>query len=491
MFIKVEFEAGSTAPSGAAPSRWRVGIRMAFRALALGLAVAIVVAACHDVSKAWDVWMYHLPFAGRIAGLVDPNTYVFGLANRQRFEGFPLLAEALQGLAWRLTGRPECANLVSVAALGMVVVFMKRRFGVPASLSLVAFLAIPLVQIHVTAAYVDLPANACATLLALVTYQALVAKEPPNTRELGIAAVLAVATSNMKFQLVPVVLGCAVVLLVRSLRNDDRRLARLGVIALALPFVFATPIKNVILHGNPVWPVEIHVPGVHIPFAETAYASSPRWLEHVPRPVRFLCSVLEIGARPIAEGHRWSIDQWTPPDEPGYRMGGFFGAFVLVNLVALAFAAYRRRSRENVVAIAFFAGLSALVSVLPQSHELRYYLVWMLTLVALNLVVWSRERPLTVGWVGAAALAVVAWSTGGTYLVPSGDSFATLLATHVDRARLEAIAPGERVCIDRQPWTFLWSPQFHARASYVVQEAEDPSACNGARPLDEATGVPR
>lgn len=459
---------------------------MAFRAVALGLAIAIVIAACHDVSKAWDVWMYHLPFAGRLVGLVDPNTYLFSLANRQRFEGFPLLAEALQGVAWRLTGRPECANLVSVAALGLLVLFLKRRFAVPASLAFLAFLAIPLVQIHVTAAYVDLPANACATLLALMTYQTLVAKVPPTPSVLGLAAVLATATANMKFQLVPVVLGCAVVLLVRSLRADDRRLARLGVIALALPFVFATPIKNLVLHGNPVWPVEIHIPGMHVPFAETAYASSPRWLEHVPRPVRFACSVLEIGARPIAEGHRWSIDQWTPPDEPGYRMGGFFGAFVLVNLVALAFAAYRRRSRETVVAGVFFAGLTALVSMLPQSHELRYYLVWMLTLVSLNLVVWSRERPLAVGFVGATALAVVAWSTGGTYLVPSGDSFATLLATHVDGAHLDAIAPGERVCIDRQPWTFLWSPQFHARAGYVVQEAEEPADCHGARPLDEA-----
>ncbi|AKV03411.1 hypothetical protein AKJ09_10074 [Labilithrix luteola] len=459
---------------------------MVFRMVAIGLAIAIVVAACHDVSKAWDVWMYHLPFAGRIAGLVDPEVYVFSVANRQRFEGFPLLAEALQGLAWRLTGRPECANLVSVAGLGLLVLFLKRRFAVPASLSLLAFLAIPLVQIHVTAAYVDLPANACATLLALVTYQALVSTAPPSPRQLALAAVLATATANMKFQLVPVVLGCAVVQLVRSLRSEDRRLARLGVIALALPFVFATPIKNVIVHGNPVWPVEIHIPGFHVPFAETAYASSPRWLEHVPRPVRFACSVLEVGARPITEGHRWSIDQWTPPDEPGYRMGGFFGAFVLVNLVALAVAVARRRSRENVVAAAFFAGLTALVSMLPQSHELRYYLVWMLTLVSLNLVVWSRERPLAVGTACAAALAVVAYSTGGTYLVPSGDSFATVLSTHVDRARLDAIAPGERVCIDRQPWTFLWSPQFHARPSYVVQEAEDPSDCRGVRSLDDS-----
>jgi hypothetical protein len=165
-------------------------------------------------------------------------------------------------------------------------------------------------------------------------------------------------------------------------------------------------------------------------------------------------------------------------------MGGFFGAYVIVNLLALLFAALVRRTREAKVAAWFAGGATVVASLLPQSHELRYYLFWMLLLVALNLVVWSRERRALTGLVALAAFAVVAWSTDATYLYASGDSFATFLSAKVDRAALERIGQGERVCVNRQPWTFLYAPRFHPERSYSVQEAEGPDECAGARPLD-------
>src|SRR4029079_13243095 len=166
--------------------------------------------------------------------------------------------------------------------------------------------------------------------------------------------------------------------------------------------------------------------------------------EHVPRPVGWGASVLELGLHPIASHGRWSIDQWTPPSEPGYRMGGFFGAYVVVNLLGLLAALRLRPSRETKIAVLFAGGATVIASVLPQSHELRYSLFWMLLLVALNLIVWSRERGTTTGLVALGALAIVAWSTGGTYLYASGDSFAQLVASKVDRAALDGVAPGER-----------------------------------------------
>jgi hypothetical protein len=283
------------------------------------------------------------------------------------------------------------------------------------------------------------------------------------------------------------VIAAALVLVATALRahgNPAKRRMRLAVIALALPLVFATPIKNALRHGNPVWPVEIHLLGKSLPHQERAYSSSPVWLEGVPRPVRWGASVLEVGLRPIASHERWSIDQWTPPSEPGYRMGGFFGAYVLVNVLALLAGVFVRRTREAKVAAVFAGGATVVASVLPQSHELRYYLFWMLLLVMLNLVVWSRERRLTTGLVAAVALVIVAWSTGGGYLYASGDSFATLVAAKVDRAALDRIAPGERVCISRQPWTFLYAPPFHPERRYSVQEAETPDECAGARLLE-------
>ena len=459
-------------------------IEGALRLLAASLLASLVVAAWHDVSKAWDVWYYHLPFAGRIAGIIDARSYAFGRLNQARFDGFPLLGEALQGLLWRITGRPECASFVSLAALPGLAWFMRRLFKVPPHLTLLALLAIPLVQIHATGCYVDLPANACATMLALVAYRQVVAREPPTLRTLAGASALAIVTANMKFQLVPVVVAAAAVLVGVSLRRDAQRRLRILAMAIALPLVFATPLKNTVRHGNPVWPVEIHLLGKSLPHAERAYSSSPDWLDDVPRPVRWGASVLELGLHPIASHGRWSIDQWTPPSEPGYRMGGFFGGYVVVNVAALILAFYMRRTRETKLALVFAGGATVVASLVPQSHELRYYLFWMLLLVALNLVVWSRERAVTVGLVALGALSIVAWSTGGTYLYASGDSFRELVAAKVDRAALERIAPDARVCIAREPWTFLYAPSFHPERHYVVQEAEGPAECAGAPLLE-------
>lgn len=450
----------------------------ALRMLACVLFASLVVAAWHDVSKAWDVWFYHLPFAARLVGIVKTSSYSFSRANEARFGGFPLFGELCQGILWKLTGRVECANFVALAALPGLAWFLRRVFAVPPHLTLLALLAIPLVQIHATSCYVDLPANACAAMLVLLAYRQVAANEPPSTGTLAGAAALAAATANTKFQLVPVVLGAALPLVVLSLRRDPDRTRRLAVLAIALPIVMATPLKNVVVHGNPVWPVAFG----SLPHVENAYASSPDWLEHAPRPVRFAASVLELGLRPVASHARWSIDQWTPPREPGYRMGGFFGAYVIANLAALVVAVVRRRTRETRVAALFAIGTTALVSVLPQSHELRYYLVWMLVLVALNLASWAKEAPGAVAGVAIVALAIVAWSTQGGYLYASGDSFATLAAAKVDRRALEKLEPDARVCVDRQPWTFLYAPELSG-LRYSVQEAEADADCAGVTVL--------
>ncbi|HVH42008.1 MAG TPA: hypothetical protein VM925_06680 [Labilithrix sp.] len=480
----------------AIPAAARAFLARAFDRVLCGVAAllagSLVVAGWHDVSYAYDVWYYHLPFAARLAGIMDANAYAFSTDNQARYEGFPLFGELLQGWLWRITGHVQATSFVSLGALFVLPFFLRRLFGVPIHLALLAFLAIPLVHIHATSSYVDLPANACATLLLLGVYRSYVANEPPAPRVLAGYGVLAAVTVNTKFQLVPIVVVASAALLVVSLRDlvgwktatDTVRSGlkqRLVVFAVALPIVFATPIKNAAIHGNPVWPIELRVLGHSFPHAEEAYASSPRHLAGSPSPVRFVRSVLEIDNRPITTQHRWSLDQWTPPDEPGYRMGGFFGAYVVLNLAALGLAVWRRRSREATVAVALFGGATLVASVVPQSHELRYYLFWMLLLVSLNLVLWARAAPSVVGLAATASLVIVTWSTSGAYLYASGSTFAELLVEKVDPSVIESALPHERLCIERQPFTFLYAPTFHPRKDFSVQEAASEADCRGAR----------
>ncbi len=439
---------------------------------AWALVASIFAAALHDVSRAWDVWYYHLPFAARIAGIVPAAQFAYDPMNQARFDGFPLLGEALQGALWRVTGRPESANLVAFSAVPLFSWFMKKRFDVPMHASLLALFAVPMVQMHATSCYVDLPANAAMAALVLLAIRAWADTAPPTNATLVLAGVLGAVAANMKALMHPVVLVALVAIVVR---RRDWRVA--GIAALVSPIVFATPLKNLFLHHNPYYPVAFNFFGHVLPGPDDPYSSSPVWLEHAPRPVRFFCSVLELRVT-----DRWTVDQWTPPDAPGYRMGGYFGAYVLVNLAFFAWRAVVDRKERSVRAATIgFLVLTAIVSILPQSHELRYYMGWMIALVALNL--WLAKRLVLFELASVASLVAVIFITHGSYVYPSGESFDDLVRAEVSPAALGQVRDGERVCVRHAPWNFLWAARFHAPKTYAVTEAVEPGECGSAHPL--------
>jgi len=475
-------------------------VNRALQVVAALVFLSVLAAALHDVSYAWDVWYYHLPFAARVAGVVPAGSFVFHPANQARYEGYPLFGELLEGVLWRATGRPESASLVSFACIPMFAWFLRRRFAVPLHVSVLALLAIPLVQAHASSCYVDLPANTAVAVLVLLAVEAHARR---STRvgggTLALAGAAAAVAVNTKVLAGPLVLAALVALgtrvgpdLARDLRTDGRRRARwtLAALTLAALVVFATPLKNVALHHNPFFPEKISILGHELPGVEEPYSSSPRYLAHAPEPVRFACSVLEIGIRPLTDRRRWTVDQFMPADSTGPRMGGFFGAYVIAELAMLGWQLLRDRSGKAKAIGAGFALLTALTSVMPQAHELRYYLAWMIVLVAMNR--WlactgktdaSRANVL-VGTVSLAALVVVVVVTHGAYAYPSGSTFAELVGEKVDARALDRIGDGEQVCVRKAPWNLLWAPEFHAPRRYVVREAEEEGECEGARPVD-------
>ena len=164
---------------------------------------------------------------------------------------------------------------------------------------------------------------------------------------------------------------------------------------------------------------------------------------------------------------------------------------VVANLIVLAWRVARDRSREARTAGAAFAALTLFTSVLPQSHELRYYLYWMIVLVSLNLWLACREgaQPMFMGRRGleigsTLALAAVLWITRCGYAYASGSTVAELAHNIASDAALAGVHDGDRICVDREPWNFLWAATFHPPLRYEGKEAASPEECAGYRLIE-------
>jgi hypothetical protein len=145
-----------------------------------------------------------------------------------------------------------------------------------------------------------------------------------------------------------------------------------------------------------------------------------------------------------------------------------------------------RRHRVARKAAIGFAVLTAFTSMWPQSHELRYYMYWMIVLVALNLILLAQrdDAARIEPWIGAActaALGMVLWVTGAGYAYPSGSTFRELLRDKVDARIIERAADGDRICLRKEPWTFLYAAPFHPGKRYVVKESEGRADCGDYR----------
>lgn len=464
------------------PTHSRTALAALSTIAALVLLASMSNAAFHDVSQAWDSGYYHLPFAARLGGILAESDYAFGAENRARFAGFPLLGELLQGVFWRIFGRIQAANfvaLLSVPLLALSVRKLAREAATPhpgASWGtlVLGFLGIPLVMMHATSTYVDLPASAALTA-ALARAILLPAARLLRPAEVARISLLLAISANMRLQHLPLAAFVHGLLAARFLACERGRTWRPVVVGLAfVPLVFFTPLKNLLLHGNPVFPVEITIFGRTLPYVETRYASSPDWLVHAPQPLRWLMSILEVGLPPLGDPKRYSIDQWTPPRHPGYRMGGSLGAGIVLSFGLFVYGAWRHRARRRICLA--FGAFTLLTACMPQSHELRYTLYWPLTLSTLAILLGYRHLPRMTGVLCIALPCVVALATGGAWLAPGGSTLPELIARKVDQARIDRVPEGGTLCIFQPPWTFLYAAKLHGR-HYSVREDDGDGSC--------------
>lgn len=370
-------------------------VEIAGSVLALVAMTVLGLRAALRLELRWDTFGYHLPFAAMRGGLHIP--YELPPYWEACYHGFPPLPEFVQGVLWHVTGSINATGVVNYLAFVLFLIFawrqLQARLWVVAVLSLTA----PLVLIHAASSYVDLFSNALLAIgvtgfLAMMLFDRWDDAVLLNWSLLGMAG-----AAWSKFSTMPIVLllfvGCLIVYGRRMADAKARRLffrvAILFVLAL-LPYL-----KNIAVYRNPTWPGGIPALQGAIPSLQFTGAihdmQTPPPLMHASHTSLFFHSLFEIHhptSYPARE--RWNIDQgnaWI-----AYRSGGFWVVSVITTALAAVLLGFLSRPRNGVILAAAIATMWLVVSVLPQSHELRYFQFLPLTMAAVIGMLVTRVR---------------------------------------------------------------------------------------------------
>ena len=443
------------------------------KAIALILTISVFLKGIIDIDGTYDTWGYHLPFAARMWSIVPAEQFI---NMEERFAGFPLLGEFFQGFFWLITQRVQGANLVGFFSLVLYAYFLKKYFQVAYYLTAIALLGVPLIQAHAVNSYVDLIANVFLAMMIMMAY-VLYRRELPSLRDWLVIFLAGVGASNSKPQLEPLVFVVLCFIAIRILwlrwRLSNRKqlstwlLKAVPIAFLASLLIFATPIKNIALYGNPFYPVRIEIGGRVLNHALPMYSDAPGYLADAPKAQRWLYSILDINSSAYWNHDRYSED----PDRN--RMGGFFGAYVVFQILLLAYLIIRNPNRNTKLAGIVVLVMSFVAANFPQSHELRYFMYWMMVLISLNLYLVTHYRdslvkPTRIGLMCLIALIIVGIKTNFVYLKPSFNTLSVFKDKHINRDIIAQIEPGDRICLPNQyPYSFGYTPWFHPELDYT------------------------
>jgi hypothetical protein len=498
----------STETSVETPALWVKACNLLWAVLTVIVVGLLVVKAWVDVDNGWDTWTYHIPFAGRFWGLIPEALYQFDATIQQRWEGFALLGEWLQGGLWALTGHIEASNFVSLLSLLAFVGVLARRFSVPLTVSLPALLAVPLIHFHATTSYVDLPAALWFSVGVLLLADMLVRPEGQTRKSLLLAVLSGAVAANIKTLYAPLFCVClllwlAIVLWPRGGAPQVQRIVSRRFLVVLLPMalglILAVPIKNTVLWGNPLHGVLLKVGETVVSDGENFSRDVPTAHVNTPGPVRWVLSILEL-QNPLFS---WSSGQTAniPPEVvkarraqlktesdidalqkavPWYRFGGFFGAYVVLNVLLLAFLLRRYYREANSfeaeanVTLGLMLLVTGLAALTPMSFHLRYCLYWVIILLSLNLsLLWrlplSFRSKTAIHGVYWSVFLFVFWVTGMRQIIPAKYTFALHRQRVQQLVHWEAPKTPEAICFTGFPYTVLFSAPLQDNAHSLPQ----------------------
>jgi hypothetical protein len=340
----------------------------------------------------WDYLSYHLPSALQRFHL---TTFTPGHRLSEVIAGFPPAPHTVQGFLVWLTGEPKFTNALGwlsfLLLVGMFYWIVKDRRKV--AWATVLFVTVPFVFLHLMIPYVDLWAG---VWMALAVYSGiLVLRNPPTLKTGFIFALSASVAALSKMQNWPVIACLCIfmgaVWIKRALFSPEKAGRR---VPFLLVFVFFLtifwPFRNWLMFSNPTHPwapplIEKFVPPEQfmiINDSQSAHVkdATPEYLWSMPQSVKFLASVFEVGRvqKPFVS---YNHDMWMGgPKSMHHRVGGW-GLWLVLLLIFWSYSWFKRERANAAICLSGLGFLFACVSVIPQSHELRYWIFFPVAMI--------------------------------------------------------------------------------------------------------------
>ncbi|MEA5533091.1 hypothetical protein [Crocosphaera sp. XPORK-15E] len=457
----------------------------------ISILFSIFLISFFDGNYGGDAYMYHLPFAARLWGIITPEQYTFEYNIENRFLGFPLLANWLQGLFWVIVKRPEATNLLAYSSLLIFIAYLRFYLKIPFYLASLTLLAVPMVQMHAARSYIDLPGNVGVSILILTTYLLYINKLEFNNKTYLVIFLSSASAANTKFQLIPVVFLALLLLLPKIVSkywqlkgNTKDNLIRasrtLLLCLLASVIIFITPIKNTVLYANPFYPVKVTIAGVVLNHNEAPPDFMHKNIRELPPHFRWGRSVLEIDVFDKRRPWPWTLAMdFISWDEEKFGLGGYFGGYVIFNLILFIYLCWKHRNKESKIAIIIMLLMTGITPLLPQAYELRYYMYWMMIFVSLNcyllcrLVEQSSQKfinPKNFALVATSFILIFVHKTNGFFTYPAYESLSKYIEVNVQEETFNKIKDGDKIClVGKAPHSFFYSSYFHPDRNYSLQ----------------------
>jgi len=379
-----------------------------FSLLSIFLMLSVIAISFFRPFMPWDSWAYHFPFSAQLFQINDYfQSFSLDQILQDRYEGFPRIAEFLQGVLWLLTGSISSMALINSIPL-VFFIYCATRYG-HANFPILVFgiLAIPLIAVHALSTYIDLFMSVALSFqfLAAVILHKLFENKSPEKKRFNkwlIIYTLAAAVSGNTKMWAPIISSAISIILFASIAKKSKNISSFNILLrihvtliISVILCCGSLIKNTITYKNPVYPISISVPILNLSLngPETEYKNYPGYADSygvLSRPIYFLLSITEWdwsirGVEPL-----YTLET-GPGDRPKRyspaRTGGWWGLTILISIFLTSgmwlIATFTKfgHGRISTFPLKLFCLLTLLTSFMPQSHELRYFLYWPILLI--------------------------------------------------------------------------------------------------------------